>query len=62
MKIEAIYSHGRLGFAQAVRFKHDPIKIKIEVPDNEVELNDVPYNLPNHNSRKLESCKIYLQK
>ncbi len=46
MKIEAIYSHGRLEFAHAVRFKHDPVKIKIEVPDNEVELNDNPYNLP----------------
>ncbi len=39
MQVKAIYNHGRLEFVQPMKFKHDPLHLVIEVPDEEVDLN-----------------------
>ena len=36
MKLEAIYHRGRLEFSRPVKFKSDRVRLKVEVPDNEV--------------------------
>ena len=47
MQIEAIYDHGRLAFVHPVQFKHDYIRLVVEVPDDEIfNVTSQPDNLP----------------
>jgi hypothetical protein len=39
MQVEAIYSQGRLEFAQPMKLKHDHIRLVVNVPDEEIELD-----------------------
>lgn len=46
MQLEAIYSNGQLSFAQPVKLKHDNLRLIVNVPDEEIETNSNPFNLP----------------
>lgn len=46
MQIDAIYDHGHLEFSRPVQFKHERVRIVVEVPDDEVIAEGNPYNLP----------------
>ncbi len=46
MQIEAIYDHGRLEFVRPVHFKHDRVRLVIEVPDGEVATSPEQHELP----------------
>ena len=37
MQVEAIYSKGRIEFIQPLRLRHDPVRVFVNVPDDEVE-------------------------
>lgn len=39
MQVKAIYNQGRLEFVHPMKFKHDPLHLVVEVPDEEIELN-----------------------
>lgn len=46
MQIEATLSYGQLEFSRPIQFKHDRVRLMVDVPDDEiVELNDT-YGLP----------------
>lgn len=46
MQVEAIYNQGRIEFVQPLRLKHDHVRLVVTVPDEEVETQANPYNLP----------------
>ena len=46
MQVQAIYNQGRIEFVQPLRLKHDHIRLLVTVPDEEVETQANPYNLP----------------
>jgi len=46
MQVEAIYSQGRIEFIEPLRLKHDRIRLIVNVPDDEVELQTTPFSLP----------------
>lgn len=37
MQLEAIYREGRIQFTTPVRLKHHDIRVRIEIPDEEIE-------------------------
>lgn len=37
MQVEAIYREGRIQFATPIRLKNHPIRVLIDIPDDEVE-------------------------
>ncbi|SEL05170.1 hypothetical protein [Ectothiorhodospira marina] len=37
MQLEAIYRSGRIHFTTPVRLKHHDIRVRIEIPDEEIE-------------------------
>lgn len=45
MQVEAIYSQGRIEFVQPLRLKHDHIRLVVNVPDEEMETLQNPFNL-----------------
>ncbi|MDO9105915.1 MAG: hypothetical protein Q7U57_13255 [Methylovulum sp.] len=46
MQVEAIYSQGCIKFVEPLRLKHDHIRLIVNVPDDEVELQTTPFGLP----------------
>ena len=46
MQVEAIYTKGRIEFIQPLRLRHDPVRVFVNVPDEEVESSSVPFTLP----------------
>lgn len=46
MQVQAIYNQGRIEFVQPLRLKHDNIRLVVTVPDDEIEPQAKPYNLP----------------
>lgn len=46
MQLEALYSHGQLSFTQPVKLKHDNLRLIVNVPDEEIEADSNPFNLP----------------
>ena len=46
MQVEAIYSHGNIEFVKPLRLKHDHIRLIVNVPDEEVELQTMSFILP----------------
>ncbi len=45
MQVEVIYSQGRIKFVEPLRLKHDHIRLIVNVPDDEVELQTTPFSL-----------------
>jgi len=41
MQVEAIYDHGRLEFVEPLRLKHERVRVRVEVPDEELA-SEVP--------------------
>jgi hypothetical protein len=37
MQVEAIYDHGKIEFIKPLKFKHEKIKVTLDIPDNEIE-------------------------
>jgi len=37
MQVEAIYDHGKIEFIKPLKFKHEKIKVIMDIPDNEIE-------------------------
>ena len=46
MQVEAIYDQGKLEFVTPVHFKRTPLRVMVNVPDNEIDFQASPYNLP----------------
>ncbi len=46
MQLEATYDHGIIRFTNRVKLKNELLKVIVEVPDSEVEIERNPYNLP----------------
>jgi hypothetical protein len=46
MQVEAIYSQGYIEFVEPLRLKHDHIRLIVNVPDDEIELQTTPFSLP----------------
>lgn len=46
MQVEAIYSNGRLEFVAPLHLKRTPVKVLVNVPDEEIDYQAPPYNLP----------------
>lgn len=46
MQVQAIYNQGRIELLQPLRLKHDNIRLVVTVPDEEIEPQTNPYNLP----------------
>ncbi|QVL50229.1 MAG: hypothetical protein KFB96_07210 [Thiocapsa sp.] len=46
MQVEAIYNHGKLEFITPVKLRHDTLRVVVEVPDDEIEPRESPYDLP----------------
>jgi hypothetical protein len=46
MQVEAIYDQGRLEFVYPLQFKHQRVRLMVEVPDDEIATPPNPYNLP----------------
>ena len=46
MQVEAIYNQGRIELLQPLRLKHDHIRLVVTVPDDEIEPQANPHNLP----------------
>ena len=46
MQVEAIYSHGRIEFAQPLHFKRDYVRVIVDVPDDEIDSRTPECNLP----------------
>lgn len=46
MQVEAIYDQGHLEFAYPLQFKHQRVRLMVEVPDDEIATPPNPYNLP----------------
>lgn len=45
MQIEAIYDHGRLKFAYPIEFRHQPIRLVVDIADDEIVNLPNPYGL-----------------
>jgi hypothetical protein len=41
MKIEAIYDHGRLEFTRPVQFKHDRVRLIVDIPEEAIVAESV---------------------
>ncbi len=46
MQVEAIYTHGQLQFLTPLKFKHDTLRVIVEVPDAEIEFSADDHGLP----------------
>lgn len=46
MQVEAMYNQGRIEFVEPLRLKHDHIRLVVTVPDEAIEPQINPYNLP----------------
>lgn len=46
MQVEAIYDQGRLEFPYPLQFKHNRVRLVVEVSDDEIVTDANPYNLP----------------
>lgn len=60
MKIEAIYEHGRLAFARPVQFKHERVRLLVEVADDEVADLPQPLNVSPEIAEKAEAMRARL--
>lgn len=45
MQVEAIYSQGYIKLVEPLRFKHDQIRVIVNVPDDEIEPKIMPFSL-----------------
>ncbi len=62
MQLEAIYKNGQLEFIRPVQFKHDHVRIVVEVPDEEVvtqqgEENQIPDELKQQANELLDKLE-----
>lgn len=54
MRLEAIYNHGRLELSLPVQFKHDRVRLVVDVPDEDVALQPNPHMLPNESWQRAQ--------
>jgi len=55
MQVEAIYSQGRIEFMQPLRLKHDPVRVLVNVPDDEIDSQTLQYDLPAETSSQVQA-------
>jgi hypothetical protein len=46
MQVEAVYDQGKLDFVTPLHFKRTPLRVVVNVPDEEIDYQASPYNLP----------------
>jgi predicted DNA-binding antitoxin AbrB/MazE fold protein len=55
MQVEATYDNGHLRFNQPIKFKHQPVKVTVNVPDEEVS-NPIETKTTDEMTKKLEEA------